>query len=137
MECVYIYMAGQPAAGRKARSSQAADCHVLLLALLARLGLLGRPLRQRRRRRSMASHGVVAAGWLTYVHVLTQCPTTKTQKQTDEDGSPRYPPSATIPRNTSISHLSQEQQKVKLIRDAIRAEDKRLRTKVRVVVFVV
>ena len=70
---------------------------------------------------------------------------------TEEDGSPRYPgtsthggastsyssPSSssttatatgTIPRNTSISHLSQEANKVKTIRDAIRAEDKRLRT---------
>ena len=53
--------------------------------------------------------------------------------KTDEDGSPRYPASATIPRNSSISHLSQEQAKVKLIRDAIRAEDKRLRGKVRFV----
>lgn len=60
-------------------------------------------------------------------------PNSQPQPQTDEDGSPRYPPSATIPRNSSISHLSQEQAKVKLIRDAIRAEDKRLRAKVRVI----
>jgi hypothetical protein len=33
-----------------------------------------------------------------------------------------------MPRITSISHLSQEATKVKIIRDAIRAEDKRLRS---------
>jgi len=42
-------------------------------------------------------------------------------------GHPSPSSSATGTPGANISHLSQEQEKVKLIRDAIRAEDKRLR----------
>ncbi|KAM3571210.1 hypothetical protein VYU27_006758 [Nannochloropsis oceanica] len=81
------------------------------------------------------------------VHMLSRDTLPSSSSLVDEDGSPRYPgtsthggassfssPSTTatatgtMPRTTSISHLSQEATKVKIIRDAIRAEDKRLRS---------
>lgn len=80
----------------------------------------------------LAPAGVGIDGPTAHMHTPTHTHSHRKHK-TDEDGSPRYPASATIPRNSSISHLSQEQAKVKLIRDAIRAEDKRLRGKVRFV----